>query len=104
MFSSAYLGKKKRMERIITNGRMLVVPVDDSLIFGPFEGLGNLSDTINSLLMQNQVQFLDIKAVIRFCMECQMGYNFLLLLMLLQAQLRADIYRRLRHALYWRHW
>ncbi|WP_302196983.1 hypothetical protein [uncultured Ruminococcus sp.] len=50
MFSSAYLGKKKRMERIITNGRMLVVPVDDSLIFGPFEGLGNLSDTINSIV------------------------------------------------------
>jgi len=29
---------------------MLIVPVDDSLIFGPFEGLNNLSDTINSIV------------------------------------------------------
>lgn len=50
MFNSAYCGKKKRLERIITNGRMLIVPVDDSLIFGPFEGLANLSDTINSIV------------------------------------------------------
>lgn len=50
MFNSAYCGKKKRLERIITNGRMLIVPVDDSLIFGPFEGLSNLSDTINSIV------------------------------------------------------
>ena len=50
MFNSAYCGKKKRLERIITNGRMLIVPVDDSLIFGPFEGLANLSDTLNSIV------------------------------------------------------
>lgn len=50
MFSSAYCGKKKRLERIIKNGRMLVAPLDDSLIFGPFGGLGNLSDTINSIV------------------------------------------------------
>ena len=47
MFNVAYYGKKKRLERIVTNGRMLIVPVDDSLIFGPFNGLDNLSNTID---------------------------------------------------------
>lgn len=47
MFNVAYYGKKKRLERIVTNGRMLIVPVDDSLIFGPFNGLDNLSGTID---------------------------------------------------------
>lgn len=50
VFSAAYYGKKRRLERIITNGRMLVVPVDDSLIFGPVDGLGNLTDTIGSIV------------------------------------------------------
>lgn len=50
MFSAAYYGKKRRLERIITNDRMLVVPVDDSLIFGPIDGLDNLSYTIDAIV------------------------------------------------------
>ena len=47
MFSATYYGKKRRLDRIITNGRMLIVPVDDSLIFGPIGGLADLSTTVD---------------------------------------------------------
>ncbi len=49
MFSASHYGKKRRLERIIRNGKMLVVPVDDSLIFGPFDGLFSLGDTLNTI-------------------------------------------------------
>lgn len=52
MFSSTYYGKKRRIERIVTNNRILIVPVDDSLIFGPNDGLNNLLDTLN-LIVKN---------------------------------------------------
>lgn len=50
MYSTSYLGKKRRLDKIISNGHLLVVPVDDSLIFGPFYGLDNLASTINSIV------------------------------------------------------
>lgn len=50
MFSGAYFGKQRRLERILTNGRTLIVPLDDSLIFGPEGGLENLSDTIEAIV------------------------------------------------------
>ena len=34
------------MNRLLNNGKMLVVPVDDSLIFGPYEGLYDIEHTI----------------------------------------------------------
>ena len=49
MFNVAHCGKKKRLDRIITNNRMLIVPIDDSLIFGPFDGLADLSTTIKAI-------------------------------------------------------
>lgn len=50
VYSASYLGKKRRLDRIIRNGHLLVVPVDDSLIFGPFNGLADLSSTINTIV------------------------------------------------------
>ena len=43
---SAEIGKRRRIGRIIKNGKMLVVPIDDSLIFGPYDGLYNLEQTV----------------------------------------------------------
>ena len=50
MFSGSYYGKRKRFNRLFINGRTLIVPIDDSLIFGPIDGLENLSNTISSIV------------------------------------------------------
>jgi len=50
-FCSSIVGKLRRLARIIRpeTGRTLIVPVDDSLIFGPFGGLQNLETAIRSI-------------------------------------------------------
>jgi len=63
-FSS--IGKQRRLERLFTNGKTLVVPVDDSLIFGPKEGLLNLSETIESILSASPNAILGFKHGIEF--------------------------------------
>lgn len=47
-FSS--IGKKRRMDRFFINGKTLIVPVDDSLIMGPRDGLKNLRYTLNKIV------------------------------------------------------
>ena len=73
MFSSSYYGKKKRLDRIIMNGRMLVVPVDDSLIFGPFDGLDSLSNTINSIVDAKPSAILGYKGSYSLLLETLKG-------------------------------
>lgn len=73
MFSSSYYGKKKRLDRIIMNGRMLVVPVDDSLIFGPFDGLDSLSNTINSIIDAKPSAILGYKGSYSLLLETLKG-------------------------------
>ncbi len=62
LFSSSYYGKKKRLNRIIKNGRTLIVPVDDSLIFGPFDGLYAIDYTLNTILKMEPSAILGYKA------------------------------------------
>jgi DhnA family fructose-bisphosphate aldolase class Ia len=62
MFCSSYYGKKKRLYRFIKNGRTLIVPVDDSLIFGPFNGLNSLDSTLNTILKMEPNAILGYKA------------------------------------------
>ena len=50
MISGAFYGKKKRMGRLFADNKILIVPVDDSLIFGPEKGLYNLSKTLESIV------------------------------------------------------
>lgn len=47
--TSAELGKQRRMGRLSHDGKLLVVPIDDSLIFGPFDGLFHIEDTIRAI-------------------------------------------------------
>lgn len=44
------IGKARRMARFIQNGRTLIVPIDDSLIFGPKEGLLDIEKTIEQVV------------------------------------------------------
>ncbi len=48
MTSSEY-GKQRRMAHLLRDGKMLVVPVDDSLISGPYKGLFNIRRTIGEI-------------------------------------------------------
>lgn len=48
MLSFEY-GKRRRINRLLNNGKMLIVPVDDSLISGPIGGLSNLTKTISEI-------------------------------------------------------
>lgn len=75
MFSMSYYGKKKRLKKIITNGRMLVVPVDDSLIFGPVDGLNNLSNTLNSIVNGKPSAILGYKGSYSLLSEMQNGFQ-----------------------------
>jgi DhnA family fructose-bisphosphate aldolase class Ia len=50
IYSSSFLGKTRRMNRLFTNGRTVIVPVDDSLIFGPFGGLQDINTTISKII------------------------------------------------------
>jgi DhnA family fructose-bisphosphate aldolase class Ia len=44
-------GKTRRLSRIFgTDGKTVIVPVDDSLIFGPFAGLHNIKRKISNIL------------------------------------------------------
>ncbi|MCL2451753.1 fructose-bisphosphate aldolase [Candidatus Saccharibacteria bacterium] len=43
------LGKEKRLKRIFSTRKIIICPVDDSLIFGPKDGLENLDDTMKQI-------------------------------------------------------
>lgn len=47
-FSS--IGKQRRLDRLFEDGKTIIVPVDDSLIFGPKDGLFDLSKAIDTIL------------------------------------------------------
>ena len=49
MITFSEFGKKRRMQRILNNGKTLIVPVDDSLIAGPYKGLYDLRKTITDI-------------------------------------------------------
>lgn len=46
---SAEFGKRRRLHRLMQNGKMLVVPLDDSLILGPQAGLYDINKTISNI-------------------------------------------------------
>lgn len=55
------LGKQRRMNRIFSDGRALIVPVDDSLIDGPKDGLHDLEKTINKIIAASPSAMLGFK-------------------------------------------
>ncbi len=61
--NAAYLGKEKRMGRLFVNNRTLIVPVDDSLIFGPFGGLQELESTVSCIAKRKPTAILGYKGI-----------------------------------------
>lgn len=59
----AYLGKAKRMSKLFTNNKTLIVPVDDSLIFGPFGGLQKLESTVSCIAEREPTAILGYKGI-----------------------------------------
>ena len=43
-------GKKRRLARLFSNGKTIIVTIDDSLIFGPKEGLFDIRRTIEQIV------------------------------------------------------
>lgn len=54
-------GKNRRLGRLFFNNRMLVVPIDDSLIFGPYNGLYAISKTISEIELSKPTAILGFK-------------------------------------------
>lgn len=52
MYSASNVGKERRLSRIFDRetGRTVIVPIDDSLIFGPTSGLANLGKKIEEIM------------------------------------------------------
>lgn len=44
------LGKRRRLARLLPNGKTIIVPIDDSLIFGPKDGLFDMESTIAKIV------------------------------------------------------
>lgn len=44
------LGKERRLARLMQNGKTVIVPIDDSLIFGPKKGLFEIESTIEKIV------------------------------------------------------
>lgn len=59
----ANLGKEKRMSKLFTNNKTLIVPVDDSLIFGPFGGLQKLESTVSCIAERKPTAILGYKGI-----------------------------------------
>src|ERR1017187_7451719 len=65
--ASAGVGKSRRLRRLFSpvSGRTLVVPVDDSLIFGPAAGLEQAADKIRKILLETPDAILAFAGVFR---------------------------------------
>lgn len=52
ILSTAEVGKRRRLERLLSpkSGKTVIVPVDDSLIFGPTEGLEQINSKLPRIL------------------------------------------------------
>lgn len=66
-FSS--LGKERRLSNLFTDGKTLVVPIDDSLIFGPKEGLFDLKTTVQNILSAGPNALLGFKRDMEYIVE-----------------------------------
>lgn len=71
------LGKQRRLNRLFTNDKTLVVPVDDSLIFGPKEGLFDLDRTLQEILSTHPNAILGFKRDLELVNEHSINTSFI---------------------------
>lgn len=63
------IGKRRRMERMFNHGKTFIVPVDDSLISGPKQGLLDLNTTLKAIISGNPNAIMGFKSSIEFLSE-----------------------------------
>ncbi|MDR2971974.1 MAG: hypothetical protein LBU83_08610 [Bacteroidales bacterium] len=75
-FSS--IGKKRRLNRLFKDGKTIIVPIDDSLIFGPKQGLFDIATTIKLIIKGAPNALLgfktDVELITNF--NCQMPFIY----------------------------
>ena len=67
MYSPAEAGKRRRLARILgpADGKTLIVPIDDSLIFGPTAGLEQVNSKLSQILVNPPDAILAFPGVFR---------------------------------------
>lgn len=64
------VGKRKRLEALLTTGKIIVVPVDDSLIIGPKQGLFNLESTIREIASGTPDAIMGFRLAAEYAAKC----------------------------------
>lgn len=70
-------GKQRRLNKLFNNGKTLIVPVDDSLIFGPKDGLFDLDKTLQEILSTQPNAILGFKRDLEFVNEHSINTPFI---------------------------
>src|SRR5688572_11380644 len=65
------LGINRRMKRLFSNpsGKILLVPIDDSLISGPISGLENLTSKVELIIKGNPDVVMGFPGLFRICSD-----------------------------------
>ncbi len=71
------IGKERRKKRLFTDQKTIVVPIDDSLIFGPKNGLFNINDTINTIAKGHPNAILGYKHDIQYLTSAGIDLPFI---------------------------
>jgi DhnA family fructose-bisphosphate aldolase class Ia len=71
------IGKRRRLNKLFDNGKTIVVPIDDSLIFGAKQGLLNLSETIEKIVKGRPNALLGFKKDIEILTEIDSNIPFI---------------------------
>ncbi len=76
MYTNSYLGKTKRLNKIFNNEKVLIAPVDDSLLFGPYNGLYDLKDTIEKIKTTNPNAILGFKGAYQYTIKTNIPFIY----------------------------
>lgn len=76
MYTNSYLGKTKRLNKLFNNGKTLIAPVDDSLLFGPYNGLYNLKDTVEKIIITKPNAILGFKGAYPYTINGDIPYIY----------------------------
>ncbi|MBU1623368.1 MAG: fructose-bisphosphate aldolase [Nanoarchaeota archaeon] len=72
------LGKTIRLERILHNGRMVVIPMDDGLLDGPEGGLRDMRDKVRQIVEGGADAMLGFKGLLKRCYTELAGTPFVM--------------------------
>ncbi len=71
------VGKNRRLRKLFTDDKIVVVPIDDSVILGPKEGLLRLDDTVASICSQRPSALMGYRLGLEFVAQCRNDIPFI---------------------------